>query len=176
MEKMLKRPFPRIELARGFMLVGAGVLLTSFVLAHFGREPFVTWFYSFAWWSYILIVDGWVYRQRGESLLICYPRRFVFLSFWSVVFWSLFELFNFRLQNWHYVGLPLDTPIRWAGYILSFATVVPALLETADLLDAGFPRPVSVPPFMRTGRWALASLGLACLALPLSVADPLFPR
>jgi hypothetical protein len=175
MEKTMKRPFPRVDLARVFMLIGATVLLTSFVLARSGRAPFETWFYSFAWWSYILIVDGWVYRHRGESLLISYPGRFAFLSLWSVVFWSLFELLNFRLQNWQYVGLPLDTPARWAGYFLAFATVVPALMETADLLDTGFVRPVTVTPFMRTGRWALVSLGVGCLALPLLWPKIFFP-
>lgn len=175
MEKALKRPYPRTELARGFMLVGIGVLLTSFVLAPLGRDPFATWFYSFAWWSYILIVDGWVYRQRGESLLISYPGRFVFLSLWSVVLWSVYEGFNFRLQNWHYVGLPTDLPIRWAGYAIAFATVVPALLETADLLDTGFHRPFSVPPFMRSGRWAFGLVGMACLVLPLLWPKMFFP-
>lgn len=167
MEKVLKRPFPRVELARAFMLVGSGVLLASFVLSKLGRAPFETWFYLFAWWSYILIVDGWVYRHRGESLMISYPGRFVFLSLWSVVFWSLFELFNFHLQNWHYAGLPLETPIRWGGYFVAFATVVPAILETSDLLDIAFQRPVAVEPLMQPGRWACFSVGALCLILPL---------
>jgi len=167
MEKALKRPFPRIDLARAFMLVGSGVLSASFVLAGMGRAPFETWFYLFAWWSYILIVDGWVYRHRGESLMISYPGRFVFLSLWSVVFWSFFELFNFHLQNWRYTGLPLETPIRWGGYFLAFATVVPAILETSDLLDTAFQRPVSVEPLMQPGRWACFSVGALCLMLPL---------
>jgi multisubunit Na+/H+ antiporter MnhB subunit len=49
MDKVLKRPFPRVELARAFMLVGSGVLLASFVLSKLGRAPFETWFYLFAW-------------------------------------------------------------------------------------------------------------------------------
>jgi hypothetical protein len=175
MEKLLKRPFPRVELARVFMLVGSGVLVASFVLARLGRAPFDTWFYSFAWWSYILIVDGWVYRHRGESLLIRYPGRFAFLSLWSVIVWSFFELLNFRLQNWHYVGLPLDTPLRWMGYGVAYATVVPALLETADLIETGFHRPLAVPPLMRSGRWAFVAVGAACLVLPLLWPTLFFP-
>jgi hypothetical protein len=175
MEKVLKRPYPRRELAQAFMLVGIGVLLAAFVLARLDRAPFATWFYSFAWWSYILIVDGWVYRQRGESLLISYPRRFAFLSLWSVVLWSFYELLNFRLQNWYYVGLPADLPVRWAGYVVAFATVVPALLETADLLDTGWHRPISVAPFMRSGRWVFGIVGVACMALPLLWPKMFFP-
>jgi hypothetical protein len=175
MEKALKRPYPQVQLARVLMLVGFGVLLATFALAHLNRQPFSQWFYAFAWWSYILIVDGWVYRQRGESLLLRYPGRFLFLSLWSVMFWSLFELLNFRLQNWHYVGLPADTGLRWFGYFISFATVVPALLETADLLDTGFLRSVSVSPLMRTGRTTLVVLGSVCLALPLLWPKLFFP-
>ncbi|MBL8023180.1 MAG: hypothetical protein JNK54_02705 [Elusimicrobia bacterium] len=175
MEKPLKRPYPQIQLARALMLVGFGILLTSFALARLDREPFDRWFYAFAWWSYILIVDGWVYRQRGESLLISYPGRFLFLSLWSVVFWSAFELLNFRLQNWHYVGLPTQTAVRWLGYFISYATVVPALLETADLLDTGFLRSVSVSPLMRSGRWVLGLIGTVCLVLPLLWPKLFFP-
>ncbi|MBL0058905.1 MAG: hypothetical protein IPP35_07305 [Elusimicrobia bacterium] len=176
MDKTLKRPFPRAELAQAVMLIGLGVLLVSFVFARMNRDPFTTWFYSFAWWSYILIVDGWVYRHRGESLLLGYPRRFVFLSLWSVVFWCGFELLNFRLQNWHYVGLPPGTGLRWTGYFLAFATVVPGILETADLLDtAGFLKSVSVTPLMRSARWISAAIGLALLALPLLWPTLFFP-
>ena len=175
MEKTLKRPFPRVDLARAFMLLGACILLTSFALARAGRAPFDTWFFPLAWWSYILVVDGWVYRHRGESLLISYPGRLAFLSLWSVVFWSLFEVLNFRLQNWHYVGLPENTPVRWAGYAAAFATVVPALLETADLLETGWLRPVSVAPLMRSGRIICGGIGVASLVLPVLWPTLFFP-
>ena len=123
----------------------------------------------------MLFRSGWVYRHRGESLLISYPGRFVFLSMWSVLFWSLFELTNFYLQNWRYTGLPLEMPIRWGGYFAAFATVVPAILETSDLLDIGFQGPVSVEPLMQPGRWACFSVGALCLMLPLLWPTLFFP-
>lgn len=160
--------FPHSDLARSLMLVGLGVLAVTFALARFNREPVDTWFYSFAWWSYIVIVDAWVYRRRGESLLLSHPRRFLFLALWSIALWFFFEALNFRLQNWHYVHLPSDRLSRWAGYFLAYATVVPGLMETADLVDtAGFLKSVNVAPLHRSGRPLFVGLGLACLALPL---------
>lgn len=171
MEKIKKRPYPKNDLARALMLAGLGVLSATGLLAGLGRQPFGTWFYVSAWWSYILIADGWVYRHRGESLLISYPGRFVFLAGWSVFLWSMFELANFRLGNWAYEGLPGQTGIRWLGYALSFSTVTPALLETADLLDGGIQRAFVVRPFFRSGRVMFWGAGAACLILPI-----LWPR
>lgn len=167
MEKNKKRPYPKNDLARAAMLAGLGVLAATALLAGLGRQPFGTWFYVSAWWSYILIADGWVYRHRGESLLISYPSRFVFLAGASVFLWSLFELVNFRLGNWAYVGLPQQTPARWAGYVLAFATVTPALLETADLLDGGVRRDFAVRPHFRSGRTLFWIIGAASLVLPM---------
>lgn len=125
----------RIETARTLMVLGGAVFIAAAAGALAGREPFDTWFYCFAWWSYILFVDGWVHRRRGESLLLSHPGRFAFFSFFSVSMWFLFEGLNIRLNNWQYLGLPASAAARWAGYVLGFATVVPALMETADLLD-----------------------------------------
>ena len=44
----------------------------------------------------------------------------------SVPFWLVFELANFRLKDWAYEGLPSGGPLRWAGYVLAFGTVLPA--------------------------------------------------
>ena len=126
---------PHFPLARLFTVLGPAVFATALAGALAGREPMHTWFYSFAWWSYILFIDGCVYRRRKESLLLSHPDRFLFFSVFSVGLWFLFEALNLRLGNWTYVGLPSDLPVRWAGYVLGFATVAPAIMETADLLD-----------------------------------------
>ena len=176
MKPLPPKTFPRAELARTFMLVGLLTLTLSALLASLGREPFATWFFSFAWWSYILIVDGWVYRHRGESLLISYPGRFLFLALWSVGFWFLFEAFNIRLQNWHYHGLPTSLPLRWVGYFLAFGTVVPALLETADLVDtADVSKTTGVTPLRASGRAVSVILGMLMLLAPLLWPQQFYP-
>jgi hypothetical protein len=168
----------RFEASQAFMLLGLGGLLLFGFLASKGREPFATWFYAFAWWSYILFVDGWVYRHRQESLILSFPGRFIFLAAWSVVFWMFFEALNLRLQNWSYWNLPANPVSRWPGYILAFATVVPGLLETSDLIDgAGFIKEAKVKPLgwkKRVGPYFFAA-GLLMLALPMAFPTLFFP-
>jgi hypothetical protein len=105
------------------------------------------WIYPIAWWSYVLAVDGYLYRRRGNSLILSRTREFAFLMPASVVVWLLFEWFNLRLENWRYLEV-IDVPwIRWPGYFLCFGTVLPALFETVELLDYWeFPPPVRVRP------------------------------
>jgi hypothetical protein len=160
------------------MVLGAAVFALALAGAVANREPFDTWFYSFAWWSALAFVDGWVYRRRGESLLLGYPSRFAFFAVFSVGLWFLFEALNFRLGNWTYQGLPAGALTRKLGYVLGFATVVPAIMEVADLLDTaavlhnghvkplGWKKPVEKP---------LIASGVVMLALALAWPGVFFP-
>jgi len=90
--------------------------------------PFMkTWFYCCAWWSLLLSLDGLNFRRTGASTLFEAAPDFLFSAFLSVPVWLVFELFNLRLKNWSYHGLPVSLPERWAGYFIGFATVIPAL-------------------------------------------------
>ena len=92
------------------------------------------YFYLFAWWPYILFVDAVVAGRDGRSVLTGGAASAVSCAVWSVSVWLLFELFNLRLGNWHYVDLTPHPWIRWPGYALSFATVLPGIFVTRDLL------------------------------------------
>src|SRR5689334_8002278 len=48
----------------------------------------------------------------------------------------IFEIYNLRLANWIYVGLPNNLILRYAGYAWSFATIWPGIFVTAALLRA----------------------------------------
>ncbi|HXZ44774.1 MAG TPA: DUF4332 domain-containing protein [archaeon] len=93
-----------------------------------------TLFYCIAWWSYIVLADAWVLRRRGHSLLCNRPWEFLILAFWSVAIWNLFELFNFRLRNWFYVNVPTEFLFGAILTFLAYATVIPGLFETYDVL------------------------------------------
>lgn len=158
------------------MLLGFGALVSFTALAVGGRDPFHTWYFLFASVSYLFMVDGWVYRHRGESLLLSYPRRFLFLCLWSIPFWLLHELLNTRLGQWHYVGFPDATPARWAAHLLAFATVVPVVLETADLVDsAGFLKSNAAPSLHTISQKTLQIIGAALWALSLAWPSIFFP-
>jgi len=117
-------------------LVGITLFCLAVVMLREGREPFATYFYSFAWWSYILAADALVYWLQGRSLIVNKTGAFLLMIPLSIFIWCIFEAFNFRLANWHYINLPPAVWMRWVGYAISYGTVLPGLCETAHLLQA----------------------------------------
>jgi len=97
-----------------------------------------TWFFSFAWWSFILIIDSLNFRRRKNSPLFDSVNNFLFMAFISVFVWLIFELFNLRLRNWFYHDLPHSYWERWLGFFIAFATVIPAMYELSLLIGSFF--------------------------------------
>lgn len=114
--------------------LAAGVLVVVALLRYYEIPPVPTWFYVFAWYPTLVILDQLVVLRGGESLL-ARPGTLVAMLWWSAVIWLLFEAINFRIANWYYVFLPAHRLARWIGITVSLATVVPALLLPARLLD-----------------------------------------
>ena len=148
------------------------------MLARF--EPFWSWHTPIAWSGYIFFVDGLVWTIRGESPIRNGRAEMAFIALVSVPLWVLFELYNkYTLHNWHYVGLPTLLLVRYVGYFWAFATIWPAIFETAEL--AGCLRDRRAPPFRRddpvavplgaTG-WASVAAGAAMLLWPIVQPSP----
>ena len=98
-------------------------------------QPFYTWHTPIAWTGYIVFVDGIVWKRRGSSWLTDARPEFLFLAMASVPLWLVFEWYNkYFIQNWHYIGLPENLGVRYAGYAWSFATIWPAIFVTGDLV------------------------------------------
>lgn len=116
--------------------VGFATLVAGEAGLFLGLVPVRIVFYCIAWWSYIFLVDALVWRRLGRSLVRSRPWEFWFLAFWSVPIWNLFEALNFRLQNWFYINVPLDETFGLIFNVASYATVLPGLFETYDLLRA----------------------------------------
>jgi hypothetical protein len=133
------------------------------------------WAYTFffIWLGFILLLDGLNVARTGTSPLRRGLGRFVMLFVYSSPFWWIFEALNLPVQNWHY---RLDHAYSILGYIvitsLDFSTVLPAVMEIAELLASFEPlRPRLRPPDVgpRLPRWAavgLVALGLVLLWLP----------
>lgn len=101
--------------------------------------PFMKrWFYCFAWWALLLVLDSLNFRRLKYSPLFKSLENFLFIIFLSVFIWLVFELFNLRLKNWSYHSLPQNDFERWLGYFLGFTTVIPALEELALLIQSVF--------------------------------------
>lgn len=93
------------------------------------------WATPICWWGYILVVDAWIYRRKGTSLLTYRRNLFVLLCILSITFWCLFEAYNRIIPGWRYVNLDPELAIRFVGYALAFATIMPGMFLTCELLQ-----------------------------------------
>ena len=158
-------------------------LLSAELLLFARIEPVATYFTPIAWSSYILIADAAVLALTNRSRLNDAPIVVARLALLSIPLWLIFEAYNLRLQNWTYVGLPRALPAALVGYAWSFATITPAVFETADLvqalLPAQSPGPLpepeqnSSPKTSRIAEFILMVSGAACLLIPLLVPQHL---
>jgi len=115
--------------------LGILIFFLALVLLVLGTSFMKTWFYCFAWWSFILFMDGLNFRKNKISPLAKDPRFFLYSAFVSVLVWLIFELFNLRLKNWSYHHLPASLGERWLGYFIAFASVIPAIREISFYLE-----------------------------------------
>ncbi len=136
-----------------------GILLVAFwwPVAWLQIGPASNYYFFPLWLGYILVVDGLVTLRTGTSLLSRGKGKFLLLFVSSTPFWWIFEWMNGYLDNWHY-----RTPVNYstAAYVLlasiAFSTVVPAVLETAELL-ASFRVGSRLP---RPPAWRLRTRGI----------------
>jgi hypothetical protein len=131
-----------------------------------------TFFTAIVWTGYILLADGLVVSLKGESRLSSSPGAFAALAFWSVPLWLVFEAYNLRLRNWVYVSMPSSPALDTFGYVWAYATIWPAIYETADLVEAlGFFQAKHQPrtPSTLAGRALIALGGLVLVTIPLLV-------
>ena len=120
---------------------GAALALLAAWGLHRDVEAIAQPFYAYAWWSYILIADGFCAFLRGRSLLTTRWRHLLPLSVASVSFWFFFELLNVRFQNWYYVGaFPAETLLGVVGggifVFVCFSTVFVGIFETIEAVHA----------------------------------------
>ncbi len=146
------------------MIVAGEVLLFRRV------EPLHTWFTPWVWTGYILLADAGVFALRGQSLLKSDLREFLKIAYWSIPIWLVFEAYNLHLQNWEYHGQVEELWLRIIGYMWAFATIIPALFETADLLAAsGWFEGATFKGWRWYGklRKPLLWVGVVCLIVPI---------
>jgi hypothetical protein len=121
---------------RAWGWIGLGIIVVAEGLLFWGSRWMAIFITPIAWTGYLLLIDAAVWSLRGESRLGKTPGHFSSLAFWSVPLWLIFEAYNLRLENWTYVGLPESVLVRCIGSVWSFATIWPAILETADFVEA----------------------------------------
>ena len=151
-----------LQLAAGLAICGFG-WGTSLA----GVEPVRGYWFDFVWAGYILAGDAVVWRRAGRSLLHGGGWRVAALFALSAPLWWAFEIANWRLENWRYVGTSVyGDQAHVLLKTLSFVFVLPALATSRDLLRSfvRFPN----PPAVRLPSWVapvLVVVGLACVPL-----------
>ncbi len=168
----------RDKIIKANLFLGTAVLSGAVLLLVSGNTFMFTWFYLFAWWPFILIMDSINFRRGGASLFTRPERDALLMAYVSVSVWLVFELFNLRLRNWSYHELPHPLWQRWLGYFTAFASVIPALVVLAEFFRQSpilrrmpFPRLKSSPPLLRLS----ALLGVMLLALTFICPRLFFP-
>src|SRR6266446_9339530 len=108
-----------------------------------GNQLVGHWFTPIVWTGYILFVDALVYKFTARSLLMTDRLEFLMIAVFSIGVWWLFEFYNaprFWRSDlelwWHYHNLEQNPFLRRVGYDWAFATISPALFETAELFNA----------------------------------------
>lgn len=159
----------------------AGTILTAAAWADAwtGLSPLSSLYFFPLWLGYILTVDALVVIRTGTSPVLRSGWRVARLFLLSIPFWWLFELFNERLQNWHYHMTIDHTALSYfLTSTIAFSTVVPAILITAELVRSFRITPPAFLPALKFGRSGLLLLhlsGWAMLALMLIWPEYGFP-
>jgi hypothetical protein len=92
--------------------------------------------FSFLWLAYIAVVNALCRWRTGGCMLTDRTRFFAALFPASAAFWWFFEYLNRFVQNWYYVGPALSRFEYFVYATLPFATVLPAVLATRELLQS----------------------------------------
>ncbi len=168
---------PRRTLAwYGWM--GIAWLLASEALLLLGNRWVATWFTPLMWTGYILAIDAVVVFRGGASWLTSRRRELPLMVLLSVGVWVLFEAYNIQLKNWTYINVPQNTWVRLAAFFWSFATIMPGVFETSDLIRTFLPdRRRQLSPDAPGGAGLAFSfiLGVALVTIPLAVSPTAAP-
>ena len=138
------------------------------------------WGFFFLWLGYCLSIDGWVFKRTGTSLLTRSWRKYFGLFLVSAPAWWLFEVLNWRVQNWYYDGKALFSSLAYGLLAtLAFSTVLPAVFGATELIASTslFRKPFSgllIKPDRRTSL-SFFIIGWLMLALLLSWPRIFFP-
>ncbi|HVT90476.1 MAG TPA: hypothetical protein VHD56_16600 [Tepidisphaeraceae bacterium] len=130
----------------------------------------------FAWFGYIIFLDGALYLQSTGSPVRKRPHHFAMISLASVFIWCVFDTFNFySILAWDYIGMPPNLIDRVIGYFIAFASIVPGMLMSGQLLmnfglfDWARARSWRMPPVVL---WISFISGLAMLLWPMFYHNP----
>ncbi len=136
------------------------------------------WAFFPLWLGYCLTIDALVFWRTGTSLFVRNWKKYIGLFIASAPVWWLFELANWRLQNWHYDGAEAFSTLQfWFWATINFTTVIPAVFGSAELMRSFLTKPVKGPTIRPTKTTTIGFFlaGWAMLALMVTWPRIFFP-
>lgn len=125
------------------------------------------------WLGYVVAVDALVAPRMGRSLLTSGPARALRVFVISSLFWWIFEAFDARVNDWHYLEPSPAGPLRFViEASLDFSTVLPAVFETAALVNLLLPGADRMPTHPARRPVSLWWVVLGASLLALAMLDP----
>lgn len=118
-------------MVKRYGLIGLGTIILAEFFLFFKIEPFTSFFCPLVWLGYILLIDSVVYSVKKSSLMTRHPKKLIAMFSVSLFFWMIFEFYNMALPGWEYLNIG---PIEVFAGLISFSAVLPAIMETMDLL------------------------------------------
>ena len=137
------------------------------------------WLTPIMWTGYILAADAFLYRRKGNSWLTTRRREFPLVLLLSVGIWLLFEVLNFHIQNWAYYSVPDSPFIRNFAYFWSFATIMPGVFITSEIISTFTPSRFVHHHQIRSAEvsigagWFWFLCGLLMVVIPLLLPTPI---
>src|SRR5712691_9672114 len=159
--------------------IGIAIMLGAEGLLFGGNQLVGHWFTPVVWTGYILFADALVFKLKGRSLVMGERLEFVIIVLVSIGGWWLCEFYNaprFWKSDlelwWHYHNLEPNLFLRRLGYDWAFATISPAMFDTAELLHATVfsgTRSARAVKLSNRALYLMIGLGVVAVALPLVV-------
>lgn len=130
-------------------------------------------FLFFGAWTYVFLADYLAYKRSGSSLLVSRISEMFSLALGSVAIMAIFEILNHRIGVWYYENVPLFPLQRWSGLVLWWASILPSIVVTSELLLLyGFPRRLSLKRLPVSDRALTATFCSGCVSLCLALYAP----
>ena len=147
----------------GIALTAAGILAMAGVLS-----PLASYTYGITWWGILILIDEWNFRRRGLSLWRPDTARFAFVTLpLSAIFWIFFEMLNLASPQWRYRGELASVGSKVLYGFVSFATVIPIVIEFYWLIAGEFRLPPALANTLRSYSKVLSVAGVAFTFIPL---------
>ena len=153
--------------------IGLGLVAVFWILNWTLNGLRTQWAFFPLWLGYCLTIDALVLWRTGTSLFIRNWRKYIGLFIASAPVWWLFELANWRLQNWHYDGAEAFSTLQfWFWATINFTTVIPAVFGSAELMRSFLTKPMKGPIICPTKATTIGFFLAGWAMLALMVAWP----